>query len=152
MNMGHLRDRDEIANLLARYCELFDAGDYAGYAELFRYGRIIGPDGSVREGGETVLAHHEAHSIRYEDGTPRTSHVNSNLHIEVAADGQTATARSYVTVFQALDDFPLQPIYAGQYLDDLHKVDGRWWFKERRATARLWGDQRAHTVPDEPDA
>lgn len=47
-----------ISNLLARYCELFDLGDYEGYSNLFTHGRIIGPDGAVREGPVTIVDHH----------------------------------------------------------------------------------------------
>ena len=36
--------------------------------------------------------------IVYDDGTPRTHHVTTNLSIE--ADADAATARSYVTVHQ----------------------------------------------------
>ncbi|OCK73808.1 hypothetical protein K432DRAFT_410391 [Lepidopterella palustris CBS 459.81] len=112
MTATNFSDWLAISNLLARYCDLFDSGDYEGYSQLFSHGRIVGPDGAVREGAVAVL-HHQQHSTLYEDGTPRTSHVNSNLHIEVADDRMTATARSYVTVFQALEDFRFSRLLAG---------------------------------------
>ena len=40
----------------------------------------------------------------YEDGTPRTKHVTTNIRIDVDDDAGTAEAHSYVTVFQALPD------------------------------------------------
>jgi len=57
---------------------------------------------------------------RYPDGTLRTTHVVTNVIIEL--DGETATSRCYCTVFQGTDDFPLQPIAAGRYHDRLEKV------------------------------
>ncbi len=53
----------------------------------------------------------------YEDGTPRTKHVTTNIRIEVDDDAGTAQSHSYVTVFQALPDMAMQPIVAGRYRD-----------------------------------
>src|SRR6516165_7949182 len=106
-------DRGEIENLLARYCELFDSGDLDGYADLFADARISSQMCDT-SGADEVKAFHEANTILY-DGLPHTRHVTTNVHIEIDDDGQTASARSYVTVFQATDDFPLQPVFIGQY-------------------------------------
>jgi hypothetical protein len=47
--------------------------------------------------------------IVYDDGTPRTKHVTTNIAVEVDEEAGTALARSYFTVLQALPDLPLQP-------------------------------------------
>ena len=75
-----------------------------------------------------------------------TRHVTTNLEIHVDEDAGTATARSYVTIYQATPTFPLQVIYVGQYLDDLVRVDGTWWFAQRTAVPHLVGDLSAHAV------
>jgi hypothetical protein len=62
----------------------------------------------------------------------------------VADDGQSAKARSYVTVFQALSDFPLQPVFIGQYQDELKKADGKWRFSSRVCEPFLAGDLSRH--------
>ena len=67
----------------------------------------------------------------YPCGTPRTKHVTTNAIIEVDDEAGTAAARSYYTVFQQLDDFPLQPIITGRYHDTFHRIDGVWWFDQR---------------------
>ncbi|CAM5465366.1 Nuclear transport factor 2 family protein OS=Streptomyces rimosus subsp. rimosus (strain ATCC/ DSM 40260 / JCM 4667 / NRRL 2234) OX=1265868 GN=SRIM_026395 PE=4 SV=1 [Streptomyces rimosus subsp. rimosus] len=64
----------------------------------------------------------------YGDGTPRTQHVTSNVAIEVDERGGYADARSYVTVFQALPELPLQAIAAGRYRDRFERRGGRWRF------------------------
>ena len=135
-------DRDEIENLLAEYCELYDAGDFERYAELFQHGRIGGPTGNFASPVE-IAAYHRENCLLY-DGSPQTMHVTTNVHIDIAADATAASARSYVTIYQSAPGFPLQVIFVGQYLDDFHKVDGRWWFLERRAVARLVGDLSRH--------
>jgi len=57
-----------------------------------------------------------------------------------------ATARSYYTVFQRLDDFPLQPIIAGRYHDSFRRIEGRWWFDTRVMIVDLVGDLSRHLL------
>jgi hypothetical protein len=47
--------------------------------------------------------------IVYDDGTPRTKHITTNLAIEVDEEAGTAVSRSYFTALQALPDLALQP-------------------------------------------
>ena len=82
--------------------------------------------------------------ILYADGTPRTKHTTSNVTIEVDEDTGTAKAHSYVTVFQQTDDFPLQPIFSGDYHDEFERVDGKWRFTKREIRNSLIGDMTAH--------
>ncbi|MCU1481287.1 MAG: hypothetical protein JWQ19_2073 [Subtercola sp.] len=140
----HMNDRDEISNLMTRYAELYDSGQHEAYAQLFVHGRIVGPGGEVRATPAEILEYHANHSISYDDGTPRTAHNISNVFIEVDEGGETARARCYFTVVQEAPGFALQVISAGQYHDDLIKVDGAWFFEERRATMRFAGDMHAH--------
>ena len=59
-------------------------------------------------------------------------------------DAGTATATAYVTIFQALPDFPLQPIFAGRYQDRLTRIGGVWHWTERRVLNDLYGDISRH--------
>ena len=103
-------DAIAITNLLYRYAELMDLGDFAGAAALFEHARIkvgVGTGGYVDSAG--ILKLWEDGVIRYEDGTPRTKHVTTNAIVEFGVDGSTATARSYYTVFQQVGDTPARP-------------------------------------------
>ena len=135
-------DRGEIENLMARYCELFDSGDLDGYAALFADARIASHM-SDTSGPEEVKAFHQANGIFY-DGKPHTRHVISNLHIEIDDDGMTAAARSYVTVFQQTDDFPLQPVYQNRYEDRFVRTNGEWRFEHRLMCDHRPGDTSRH--------
>jgi 3-phenylpropionate/cinnamic acid dioxygenase small subunit len=135
-------DRDRIENLLARYCELYDDGDLAGYAALFEGARVVGPTATL-QGADEVHAFHDRNWLLY-DGIPRTRHVTTNVHIEVDEGARTARARSYVTILQATDDFPLQAIFVGAYHDQLAEIDGEWRFVEREAIPYLVGDLSRH--------
>ena len=74
----------EIENLVYTYAERIDAGDLDGLAELFRHGRIQAAPGMVFEGTDQVLRLYQGATRLYEDGTPRTRHVTTNVIVEVA--------------------------------------------------------------------
>ncbi len=138
------QDRGEIENLMAHYCRLYDDGDFEGYAALFQHGDIAGPLETSATVAE-VAAYHRRNCLLY-DGKPNTRHVITNISIQIEASGTTASGQSYVTIYQATPSFPLQVIFVGSYIDQFHKVDGAWWFKNRRAEAHLVGDLRKHAV------
>src|SRR5258708_4825390 len=82
--------------------------------------------------------------IVYDDGTPRTKHITTNVAIEVDEKAGTAVARSYFTALQAAPDLPLQPIVSGRYHDRFERRDGQWRFVERRVRTDLVGDVSRH--------
>ncbi|OPF80956.1 hypothetical protein VT50_0210425 [Streptomyces antioxidans] len=132
-----------VANLIARYAELVDDGDFAGLGALLADATFTGSGTPVR-GREAIEKMFRDTLIVYPDGTPRTQHVTTNLAIEVDEQAGTAASRSYVTVFQALPDLPLQPIAGGRYHDRFERRDGHWRFAERRVRINLVGDVSRH--------
>ena len=133
-----------IQNLVARYAELVDAGDFAGLGAILAHAVFGGEGDMVVRGAGAIESTFRSMVRVYDDGTPRTKHVTTNVQVEVDETGGSATARSYVTVFQAVDDLPLQPIVAGRYRDRFERVDDRWRFVERRFTTDLVGDVSHH--------
>jgi 3-phenylpropionate/cinnamic acid dioxygenase small subunit len=132
-----------IENLIARYAFLVDDGDFAGLGTLldhaeFRLGRAVAHGrADIENLAGTVLR-------TYQDGTPRTRHVTTNLVIDVDEESGTATSRSYFTVFQQTDDFPLQPVASGRYRDRFERIDGAWRFAAREVGVDLAGDVSHH--------
>ena len=98
----------EIENLLYTYAERIDAGNLEGVADLFANGRILASAEAKAEqtfeGRDRVLALYRRSTRLYEDGTPHTKHVTTNAIIEVGESEKSASARSYYTVFQQVDD------------------------------------------------
>jgi 3-phenylpropionate/cinnamic acid dioxygenase small subunit len=137
-------DGREIENLIVRYAELVDDGDFAGVGELLT-------DATYQGSGEPLQGHAEIEQwfrdtlIVYPDGTPRTQHVTTNIAIERddANDGE-AFARSYVTVLQAVPGGVPQIIAAGRYRDRFERRDGGWRWVERNVNIRLVGDVSKH--------
>ena len=108
--MTNVPDAIAITNLLYRYAELIDAGDYEGIGAHLAHA-VITTDGSDHEtrGADAVAAMYHTTTRKYDDGTPLTKHVITNPIVEVADDGLTGTCRSYYTVFQKAGDQPLRP-------------------------------------------
>jgi len=141
----------EIENLIAQYTYLLDKGDFAGQSELFKYGRI-GALGKYAEGPEAIEKSQYTNLQLYDNGTPQTVHVTTNIIIEVSDDGQSATSSSYLTIFQQDTErsFPLQAIMVGRYNDTFALIEGKWWFTERNLSLNLIGDLSHHAHPDGP--
>ena len=140
----------DIENLLYLYAERIDAGNLEGVAEMFSNAEILALDleNGVRGYDEVLAMYQNSTRIYEKTGTPCTKHVTTNAIIEVDEENNSATARSYFTVFQALDDFPLQPIIAGRYHDRFERVGGKWRFKERKMLPELYGDLSRHLLFD----
>jgi uncharacterized protein (TIGR02246 family) len=136
-------DTTAVTNLIAKYAELVDDGDFAGVGTLFADAVFLGGGGSVR-GREGVEAMLRNTVIIYSDGTPRTHHVTTNIAVKFDEAADTAAARSYFTVFQALPNLPLQSVAAGRYSDRFERRDGRWRFVERRVRVHLAGNLTHH--------
>ena len=137
----------QIQNLVHRYAELIDLGDFDALGTLLGTAAVgAGDQPGTLSGAGAVTAMFTATTRRYPDGTPRTKHVTTNAIIEVDDDAGTATCRSYFTVLQAVDALPLQPIVAGRYHDRFVR-DGRTWrFAERRFFIDLVGDVSRHQL------
>ena len=133
-----------IANLVYRYAELIDSGNFEGAAALFSHARIkVGP----REiGAGEVLELWRGSIIIYDDGTPRTKHVITNPIIEIDETAGRGTCRSYYTVMQQAGDGPLGAVMCGRYHDAFERSDGVWRFSFRDYSLHdLAGDMSRHS-------
>jgi 3-phenylpropionate/cinnamic acid dioxygenase small subunit len=139
-------DWHAINTLLMTYAEQLDLGRNNEVAALFAHATYR----VEHSGASHVSEYRGASEVRgfceqtrvYEDGTPRTKHVITNVNIQV--DGDRASASSYATVFQQTDVLPLQPIASGRYLDRFERVAGTWRFADRLITGFLLGDRSQH--------
>jgi 3-phenylpropionate/cinnamic acid dioxygenase small subunit len=140
-------DYAAIHNLLFRYADLVDRGDFEAVGALFAHAVVYMPGDeqpTTRGAAElTAIFREFVHTYPETGGTPRTQHVTTNVLIE--ADGpDRARSQSYFTVYQSTPDFPMQPVIGGYYQDRFEKVDGTWRFTERREFVRTVGDLSRH--------
>jgi hypothetical protein len=140
-------EETSILKLMHGYAHKFDDADFEGFAQLFSRGTLefrgLGPP---MIGPEAVLSFIRSRVILY-DGRPCTNHLMHNALIDVAPDGKTAAARSYVQILQSVPDFPIQTIGTGRYLDRFAADEGGWHFVERVGIGSLRGDFSRHLQP-----
>ena len=141
-----MKAKHEIEHLMSQYSFMVDTGNFEGYANLFEHAKWIS-EGHMELTGKQEILNALSNMIIYEDGTPRTKHVSANIDIIINDDKKTATAQSYITVFQQTTDFPLQPIFCGHYFDEFKIIDGVWCFTSRIVRHGLVGDTRYHMKP-----
>ncbi|HVY10538.1 MAG TPA: nuclear transport factor 2 family protein [Mycobacteriales bacterium] len=140
---------EQIRNLLGRYCQLMDAGDFAGLAALFAHGTVADDNGNVFATGSAEMQAMWEGQTKLYDGSPRTRHITANPVIEVDDAAGTATCASSYVVFQGVDDFPFQPIVSGRYADRFARNDdGAWYFTARRYAVDHVGDLSHHLTFD----
>lgn len=135
-----LADKLEVTELLYRYAELIDAGDFDGVGELLGRGAFMGVAGGP------AIAKLFAHTTRrFPDHGNRTRTRHLVLNPIVDVDGSRATARSTFCVVQHVPDaVPLQPIVVGRYADVFARDDEGWYFTERTVDVEMVGDVSAH--------
>ena len=143
-----MHDADIVRNLLGRYCELIDAGDFDGVGTLFADGALAADDGAELARGADAVAAFYRRGTRLHDGSPRTKHLVTNTVFESDPEGAPEVwVRSSYLVLQAVDGAPLQPIITGRYRDRFARSEdgaGEWHFAERRFTVDLLGDLSRH--------
>ena len=136
-----------ITNLVYRYAELVDQGDFDAAGSLFARGtfRALTPEG-IRSaaGSDAITRQLSATMRRYGDGTPRTRHLTTNLIVEAGEEPDSAICRSYFTVVQVIEGFHLVPVIAGRYHDSFRVEDDVWRFVDRLVMPDLVGDVSHH--------
>lgn len=143
MSLDALAARFAVTDLLYRYAELIDAGDFDGVGELLGRGNFMG----VR-GASSIAKLFATTTRRFPDhgNTPRTRHLVQNPIVDV--DGDVATSRSTFCVVQGTETVPLQPIVVGRYADTFARDEDGWYFTERKVDVELVGDVSAHLMID----
>ena len=106
-------DEQAIRNLLFRYMDATDAGDFETRAELFAHATVWFPEPIGARYGAEVAELFQSRQRLY-DGIPRTTHLSTNVIIEIDDDAQGAKVQSRYLVLQETPDFPLQPIIVGR--------------------------------------
>lgn len=159
--MSLSEDRSAILDLLYRYAELIDAGEFEAVGALLGRAQFGGARTAKVSGAEAIAGIFAMTTRRFADGTPRTRHLVLNPIVEI--DGDLATARSTFCVVQATGNLPLQPIVVGRYYDrfarDRFARDGfardpsarddvGWYFTERISDVEMLGDTSEHLLID----
>jgi SnoaL-like domain len=146
--ISQVADKLAITELLYRYAELIDAGDFDGVGRLLARATFGGTGPQGASGAENIAKLFGATTRRYpgHGNTPRTRHLVLNPIVDVL--DSTATARSTFCVVQHTETVPLQPIVVGRYLDTFACDDAGWYFTSRQVDVEMIGDISAHLMVD----
>jgi 3-phenylpropionate/cinnamic acid dioxygenase small subunit len=143
-----VEDKLEIIELLYRYAELIDAGDFDGVGALLSRATFGGTGPAGVSGVENIANLFAATTRRFPDhgNTPRTRHLVLNPIVELSGD--TAVARSTFCVLQDTETVPIQPIVVGRYFDAFGRDGASWHFTERKVEIQMIGNVSDHLMVD----
>jgi len=140
---NRLAAKESVTRLILAYCSEIDAGRLDGMAELFSKGTWYPSPRTPLKGRDQVAAFLNTNVILY-DGVPRTRHVTTNIRVDLAEDGKSASAESYMIIYQSAPGSGPQIIVQGAYADKFFLDDGQWFFDERHVTTDGMGDTSNH--------
>ena len=114
---------EAITKLIYTYAERIDAGDFAGVAEVFAHATLTFEGfGDAVAGRDAIEALYARTTRRYEDGTPRTKHVMTNVMVDVADDGDVGVEPLLLHGAPGRPgELALQPVIAGRYRHTYHR-------------------------------
>jgi hypothetical protein len=132
------RDRNDIEALMWKYTRALDKGDGATYASTYT------ADGQFSAGGNAATKGREALAklvVRQpEAGAPARAplyHMELNHWIEFVDKDHARYHAYYLTVSGAMgQETPARIVAAGQSLDTMERVSGKWLLKTRDVAAK----------------
>ncbi|MDO8361914.1 MAG: nuclear transport factor 2 family protein [Actinomycetota bacterium] len=128
-----LEDLLAIHQLFIDYGEHLDSGDFEAYSQLFAEDGevLLGAMGRAKGRAEIQALM----SATLGDKVGSTYHIVSSPR--VALDGARATSTVMWSVAVVADDGLARLSMVGHHIDELVKVDGRWYFQRRKGTVNL---------------
>ena len=126
---SQLEDKHAIEELIARYNQSLDGGDYAQWVACWADDAVLDGIGKLLTGKAQI----QAFADQYESTT--RSRINGLKHYTVniiyTVTGDKATSSSYLQLVSATDK-GVKIIFTGRYEDDLKRVNGQWQFARRK--------------------
>lgn len=132
------RDRAEIEALMWKYTRALDSGDGATYASTYTTDGQFGTGANASKGRE-ALSKLVVQPRPTADGKPRPPlyHMELNHWIEFVDKDHVRYHAYYLTVSGAADaNTPPRIVAAGQSLDTMERVNGKWLIKVRDVSVK----------------
>jgi 3-phenylpropionate/cinnamic acid dioxygenase small subunit len=147
--LQRLADEEAIRGVLLEYGRSFDERRLQDYANLFAENGTWGSgDNPVRGPAGVLKMITDTTAMIPTAPGARNFHVMTNMVVDVADDGKTATAWSRYTFYMpAGDGTKPEAFVSGVYDDTLAKIDGTWKFMSRKLTADVAGRPPAGPPP-----
>ena len=131
------RDRNEIEALMWKYTRALDKGDGATYASTYTVDGQFGAGGNVTKGREALAKLVVRQPAAGEPARPPLYHMELNHWIEFVDKDHARYHAYYLTVAGAAGrETPARIVAAGQSLDTMERVNGKWLLKMRDVAAK----------------
>lgn len=138
-------DRTAIESLIFRYARYVDTARYEDLGALFADAAITANKTSQRfVGAAEVRDYWRMSNKRFQDGTPHTHHIVTNLEFEHGPAAGSVRVRACFTVLQGTPAVALQPIACGRYDDVFDRGPAGWRFRSKHIEVTLLGNMSDH--------
>ncbi len=132
-----LNEKEEIRDLLYRYCYALDAQRFQEVGEMFTEDGVMHSLLVVKAEGRQAVVDFLTRAVPAKGEGPARKHCTVNTLIRL--DGNTATASSYMLFFRESEN-GIMTASAGRYEDLLVKQNGTWKIKLREIHLDLVDD------------
>ena len=123
-----LEEKDELRDLVTRYCLYIDSGRYDDWVATFTEDGVFDSPILGRWQGKASLKQF-TEKYRTWTGNHQPRHCIMNVLINV--EGTHATGECYLLMTHASEG-KTELVISGRYEDRMEKVNGKWLFKERK--------------------
>ena len=131
------RDRNEIEALMWKYTRALDKGDGATYASTYTADGQFGSAANAAKGREALSKLVVRQPAAGEAPRPPLYHMELNHYIEFPDKDHARYHAYYLTVAGAMGrETPPRIVAAGQSLDTMERVNGKWLLKTRDVAAK----------------
>jgi hypothetical protein len=131
------RDRAEIEGLMWKYTRALDKGDGATYASTYTVDGQFGTGANARKGREALAKLVVRQPAAGAPARPPLYHKELNHWIEFVDKDHARYHAYYLTVSGAMgQETPARIVAAGQSLDLMERVSGKWLIKLRDVSAK----------------
>lgn len=124
-----IEDRFQIQELIARYNQSLDSGDYPTWVDCWTDDAVLDGIGKLLHGKAAI----KAFADRYDENT--RSKLNGLKHYTVnvlsTIDRDSAKSSSYLQLLKTTEK-GVVIIFTGRYEDELRRVNGVWKFSRRK--------------------
>lgn len=136
--MTPLEDIEAIRRLIYRYSFYVDRREFELLGDLLAEAvfRLTWESEGVETGEIVGKAEIEAWYANHLKNRRPSRHVITNVVIDVAEDGDSATAEAYITSV-GYDPEPPPVLLSGHYEDRFEKRDGEWLFTQKYCVMEL---------------
>jgi hypothetical protein len=131
------RDRAEIEGLMWKYTRALDSGDGATYASTYTADGQFGAGANVTKGRDALSKLVVQRPAANAPARPPLYHMELNHWIEFVDKDHVRYHAYYLTVSGALgQETPARIVAAGQSLDTMERVNGKWLIKARDVSVK----------------